>query len=219
MVQLQLRSILLAIAAQLGLTGRLAAQSVAGVQQSSVASDTAGDTVGVLRPGDIIRLKIWREPDLSGDFTIDEHGMTVLPKLGPVRVTDHPPGGLRQWLVSSYAAYLRNPSIDVTLLRRVNVQGAVRTPGLYNADPTVRMADVLALAGGVADEGKTDQVLLIRDGKTRTLKLTDETTLAGTTIRSGDQIVVPRKSWFSRNPWVVGVGVSSALGVIRLLSD
>ena len=46
-------------------------------------SDTSG---GTLKPGDVVRLKIWREPDLSGDFVVDEHGGVVVPKLGRVPV-------------------------------------------------------------------------------------------------------------------------------------
>ena len=30
--------------------------------------------VDPLRPGDVVRLRIWREPDMSGDFAVDEIG-------------------------------------------------------------------------------------------------------------------------------------------------
>src|ERR1700677_767450 len=50
-----------------------------------VASDTSAGSATLL-PGDIVRLRIWREPDLSGDFPVDERGTVVFPKIGPTAV-------------------------------------------------------------------------------------------------------------------------------------
>src|SRR5688572_13731441 len=83
-----------------------------------------------LRPGDIIRLRIWREPDLTGEFPVGADGIVVLPKLGPLRATGEAPQELERRIVEMYGRYLRNPSIEVIFLRRINIQGAVRQPGL-----------------------------------------------------------------------------------------
>jgi len=112
----------------------------------------------------MVRLRIWREPDLSGEYPVDERGEVVFPKIGPMLVTRLSADSLRLQLVQTYSTYLRDPSIEVTLLRRVNVQGAVKTPGLYQVDQTQTVADVLAQAGGATPDGKADRVELIRDG-------------------------------------------------------
>jgi hypothetical protein len=36
----------------------------------------------LLRPGDVIRLNIWREPDMSGEYVIDEAGSVIFPRVG-----------------------------------------------------------------------------------------------------------------------------------------
>src|SRR5437016_2797709 len=87
-----------------------------------------------MRPGDIVRVRIWREPDLSGDYMIDENGILTLPRLGTRAVVDQSPDLLKQTLIVDYAKYLLEPTIEVTILRRVNVIGAVARPGLYPAD-------------------------------------------------------------------------------------
>jgi protein involved in polysaccharide export with SLBB domain len=168
-----------------------------------------------LRPGDLVRLRIWREPDLSGDFQVDESGHVVLPKLGPVAVDMMSRDSLRRSLLAAYAAYLRNPSIDVILLRRVNVGGAVKNPGLYPVDPTMTIADALALAGGATGDGRRDRVDLIRGGDKLMVKLDPATRLGATPIRSGDQLYVPLRSWISRNQGLV-IGTVTAITALTV---
>ena len=85
-----------------------------------------------------MRLRIWREPDLPGDFAVNESGIVVLPKLGPRRVVAENPDSLKAWVVCSYANFLRNPSIEVLLVRRIQVLGAVKNPVLYPVEPMIR---------------------------------------------------------------------------------
>lgn len=40
----------------------------------------------LLRPGDIIRLSVWREPSITGDYVVDERGRLSLPYLGEIEV-------------------------------------------------------------------------------------------------------------------------------------
>jgi polysaccharide export outer membrane protein len=170
-----------------------------------------------VRPGDLIRLKIWREPDMSGDIAVDEAGVATLPRLGPLRVTNLPGDSLKRMLIRSYAKYLRDPSVDITVLRRVTVLGAVRTPNVYHVEPTMTVADALALAGGAAPDGKLDQVELRRRGGGEPVKLSRRARLADTPIRSGDELYVPQRSWLSRNAGLVLGGVGTTLSVLYFI--
>jgi polysaccharide export outer membrane protein len=206
------------LAAALTLAGASRALAHAHDWRSTADSDEIStDTTNMLRPGDVIRLRIWREPDLSGDFPIDETGVVVFPKIGPQQVTADGPESLKSKLVSAYRVYLRNPSIDVTLLRRVTILGAVRTPGLFPLDPTTTVADALALAGGAMPQGNPDKIAVIRDGQQVTTKLSQQTRIADSPIRSGDQIYVPERSWMSRNTGLVATGLSAGVSLIIAL--
>jgi polysaccharide export outer membrane protein len=173
----------------------------------------------VLRPGDLVRLRIWREPDLSGDFKIDEAGKVVLPKLGLIDVGHISLDSLKQHLVASYQTYLRNPTIEVTLLRQVKVLGSVRNPGMYPVDPAARVADAVAAAGGATADGKQDQVYLVRAPEHLRLKLSGDAVIADTPIRSGDQLVVPERSWVSRNPGLVLAYITALTGLAWTLGQ
>lgn len=193
------------------------AQATSAPPAALSAQRGARDSAGTLRPGDIVRLRIWREPDLSGDFPVDEGGLVVFPKIGPLKVVGESPMWLKDTLVKSYQVYLRNPSIDVILLRRVNVLGAVRNPGLYPVDPTMLIADVIAAAGGATPQGKSDEVQLLRGGKTVTANLTGGTLVADLHIQSGDQLFVPERSWVSRNSGVVAAALSATVSLFIAL--
>ena len=173
------------------------------------AAATAAHAPDVLRPGDVVRLRIWREPELSGDFTVDAAGVVTLPKVGPVQATDQPVDSLQAKLLKAYKVYLTQPSIEVIPLRRIQVTGAVRNPGLYTVDPTMRIADVIALAGGAAPNGRRDRVVLVRGATTIHSRLSPDARFTQVPLRSGDQLFVPERSWISRNPGVV-VGALSA---------
>jgi polysaccharide export outer membrane protein len=154
---------------------------------------------------------------MSGDFAVDETGGVVLPRLGPMKVTDDSPESLKARLVKAYSAFLNHSSIDVTLLRRLQVLGAVRNPGLYPVDATMTVADALALAGGTTPQGHPDRVELVRNGERLEARLSRNTQLTGTQIRSGDQIFVPERSWISRNTGVVTAGITASVSIIVAL--
>jgi polysaccharide biosynthesis/export protein len=182
--------------------------------EGSVSALRPADGVSALRPGDIVRLRIWREPDLSGDFPVDESGQIVFPKIGAIVVEAVSADSLKRMLVSSYSAYLRDPAVEVTLLRRVTILGAVRNPGLYPLDLTMTVSDAMAIAGGAAADGRADRVELRRDGEKLTVDLSAQTRLGDTPIRAGDQLYFPQRSWISRNPGIVAGSLTAMTGLI-----
>jgi protein involved in polysaccharide export with SLBB domain len=163
----------------------------------------------VLYPGDIVRLKIWREPDLSGDYDVNVHGEAVFPKIGTLHVTDMTVDSLQRLLVSTYSEYLKNPAIEITPLRRVTVLGAVKNPGLYPVDPTMSVADAIALAGGATPDGNQKRLELIRNGKKQNVAVTTSEQIGTTEIRSGDELFIPERSWIARNGYIVGAVIGA----------
>lgn len=197
------------------LTGAVSASSA--LAQDSTALLRERGAGAELRAGDIVRLRIWREPDLSGDFQISEQGVAVFPKLGPRFVAGLPVDSLEAELIAGYREYLRNPSINVIALRRINVLGAVRNPGLYPVDFTMTIADAVALAGGATPQGVPDRVELLRNGERVTARLTSGTRLADARIQSGDQLYVPERTWVSRNSGVVAASISAVVSLFIAL--
>lgn len=159
-----------------------------------------------LLPGDVISVQIWREEDLSGQFQVDQDGKVILPLLGEKIVTGVSPEALRDQLTEEYGEYLVNTSVNVVLLRRINVLGEVRNPGVYVVDATESIAGLIARAQGISPDGNANDIQLQRNGVTTRTDLSGSLSITAAGIRSGDQIVVGKRSWISRNfPSVVGI--------------
>ncbi len=169
--------------------------------------------VTALLPGDALALRFWREPALDGEYVIDDRGIALLPLLGEFRATGMPVNVLRQDVLERYSRELADGGVRVTPLRRVPIVGAVRNPGIYHVDPTVRVADALALAGGPTEDGRSDRIILMRGGHEIPISLDGR--LPGTgQFRSGDQIFVSQRSWIYRNSATLVGGLISATAII-----
>jgi polysaccharide export outer membrane protein len=105
--------------------------------RAAALGQARGGEDATLLPGDVVRVQIWKEEDLSGDYMIDENGTITLPLLGQQRVAGMPVSRLRDTLIEQYRVQLRNPSINITPLRRLHVLGEVQKPGIYPVDLTV----------------------------------------------------------------------------------
>jgi len=186
-------------------------------QQGGAASSLEEESNTPVFPGDEIQLRIWREPDMSGNYLVGPNGMITVPLLGTVKVTDRPISEVKDELIQGYSQYLRTPSIEVYPLRRVEIGGAVNNPSLYRVDPTVTVFGALALAGGPRPNGKPDEVQLRRAGEILTTFVDGGALLANSPIRSGDQLFVPERSWFERNSNVLTAGISASVSIFIAL--
>jgi len=173
-----------------------------------------GDAATTLLPGDGLGVQIWREPDLSGHFIVDEEGIVTLPLLGRIQVTGISVPELRERLLAGYGEELRNPSITITPLRRIHVLGEVNRPGLLEVDPTITLAGAVALAGGANFEGDLRKLRIMRDGEVLLAEVGPEAELATVGIRSGDQIFVDRRRWIDRHSTFL---VSSTIGIAGII--
>ncbi len=127
----------------------------------------------VLGAGDVVRVSVYQNQDLTLETRITESGAISYPLLGQVRL-----GGLSVPQAEKLIAdglkngnFVRQPqvSILVTQVRgnQASVLGMVNRPGRYPIEQTgMRLSELLATAGGIA-QGGSDQVVLsgMRDRK------------------------------------------------------
>jgi polysaccharide export outer membrane protein len=156
-----------------------------------------------MRPGDVLRISVWPDAQLGGEFPVEVDGNAYLPFLGAVRAIGIPGDELRRQIREGYQTAQRNAVVTVTPLYRIGVTGAVRRPSAYLVPPTDGFFDVIATAGGFDIRAKEDQVSVVREGQVIVLNAEDairrgETLpLEALSLRSGDQIIVP----FGALPW------------------
>lgn len=195
------------------LPGALGAQSsVSGVPASLPAVSEP-----VLQPGDVVRITVWRKPELSGEFTIRGDGSIANPFYGSVQAAGIPISTAEARVRSHVERYEANPWVLVEPLLRVSVRGEVRQPNLYTLTPETTVLQAVMLAGGPTDRGELRGIRLIRDGATIAVDLSrPDASAAQSPVRSGDQIVVPRKRQLFRDFIAPAASVTGA--VIAILN-
>ncbi len=179
----------------------------------NISPDTSPVT---LAPGDSIRIAVWRYEQYSGVFGIGTDGAIAHPLYQDVHATDIPLSGLDAAITDVLREFIDEPNLVVEPLFQVVVVGTVILPGTYAMHPATTLVQAVARAGGPGLNAKTDAVVLLREEPGRgivsqKLNLTDPSNLAfRETIRSGDQIVVPTKTW-TTGLFIALVGAAAAV--------
>ena len=152
------------------------------------AANAAGDYR--LGPGDKVRVIVFGEDDLGGEYEVDGSGFVRLPLIGQVKAS----GDSAHVLEASIAAalkngYLNDPhvSVEVTTYRPFYIIGAVAKPGEYPYVNHMNALNAVAVAGGFTTEAKDSVVYVRHEGSTQEQRLAaDQSTL----IRPGDVVRV-----------------------------
>jgi polysaccharide export outer membrane protein len=150
---------------------------------------------------------------LSETVTVNDRGQVPLPKIGIFEVSPFTIQALEDSLRGRYAEFLRTPAIEVTVLRRLTVAGEVIRPNMYYVDVSTSLREALSVAGGMTENAKRDNVYLMRDGAHVDLPNWQNNDTRVAELRSGDQLMVGRKSWLSIN----ALGATTTLVVVASL--
>jgi polysaccharide export outer membrane protein len=178
-------------------------------QQSPPTIIAPPSSTYTLRPGDVLRVEVWGQQQFSGQFLVDETGHLQYPVLGDIQVSNLTVAALRDRMRQGLEQIFKSPFVTVAPLFRMAVLGEVRAPGLYTVDPTLSVLDVVAMAGGPSPSGNMNKIRLLRAGHEQELSFGQGRSLQEMGVRSGDQIVVSRKS-FARED------VTFVLGVLQV---
>ena len=185
-----------------------------------------------IAPMDTLTVKVFKMPDLSGDYEVDLAGNISMPLIGETRAYDLTTAQLDDALTHRLGEkYLENPDVSVGIKsstrRNVTVDGAVNKAGSYAVNGPTTLMQAVAAAGGASEGANVRRVAIFRTiGGQRQAAGTEEperrpeppTRAAGTSRRDrgghGDRWAItgqrrhqdPRSSRRSRPaaPWASG---------------
>ena len=181
----------------------------------------------VLGAGDVIRVSVYQNADLTLETRVAESGSISFPLLGQIKL-----GGLTVPRAEKVIAdglrngnFVRQPqvSILVTQVRgnQASVLGMVNRPGRYPIEQTgMRLSELLAMAGGVA-QGGSDLVSLngVREGRAFRVVI-DLPNLFAASARANDPVIVNGDTvYVDRMPMVYIYGEVQRPGAMRLERD
>lgn len=166
---------------------------------SAAATATGADDQAVappelkLSPGDKLRVTVFGEDKLSGDFDIDPSGYVSVPLGGTVMAAGLSKRELEDVLTKKFKGdYLRDPkvTVDVVSFRPFYILGEVEKPGEYPYKGNLNVLTAIAIAGGSTFRASNSTVQIKRANET---KLRDYPLAAAIPIYPGDLIRVPER--------------------------
>ena len=183
---------------------------------AQVGPDTLPEpNIGVLRPGDQLIVRVFREEHYSGDFLIDSRGFVQIPGVGSIQAAGLEPDQIKQKIMEGLIqAGLSEPSLSVSPMIRVSVVGEVRDPGVKPVEPGTTLLTMLAAVGGPTDRADLEKAHVIRDGRPYPVDLTEAISgspTGGIKLFSNDVLVVPRKTGWTRENVTLLMGAMTAL--------
>lgn len=131
-----------------------------------LAGQQQGDGGYRLGPRDRVAIRVFEEPGLSGEFTVNEDGTVRLPLVGNVSAEGLTEDGFAAHLKEVLEnQLLQRASVSVEILefrsRPIAVLGAVRQPGNLNFSGRLTLIEVITAAGGLTD-GHGDSIHILR---------------------------------------------------------
>lgn len=149
-----------------------------------------------LGPGDQVRITVFGQQDLTGEYSVDGSGMLAFPLIGQIKAGGLTANELERVITKKLSPdYLKNPSVSVQVLsyRPFYIVGEVKKPGGYAYVSGMTAINAVALAGGFtyrAREGSFYLDRMEKDGKKKRIDATPDTP-----VEPGDVITV-RERYF-----------------------
>lgn len=162
----------------------------ASLAASAMATNSNAYTLG---PGDRLRIKVFNEQELSGEFDVDSVGKINMPLVGEIPVAKMTIAQVTNSIVDKLnTGYLRDPKVSVEVMnyRPFFILGEVMKPGNYPYVNGMTAVNAVAVAGGYTYRADKDSLTVVRAGdQSKTEYQLDETGA----VYPGDVVRVPER--------------------------
>ncbi len=172
---------------------------------------------GVYRivPGDKISVKLFYNPDLNQDVTVQPDGTISLLLVHEVRVAGLSSEELRKIVARDYTKYLQQAEVSVVVRNaagnKIFVGGEVAKPTMELLGGPTTVLQAVYMAGGFLPGARTDEVIVFRrgaDNKPFQIALNIKDAMKGVDLSQDiylqpyDMVIVPRSNIADVDLWV-----------------
>lgn len=167
-------------------------------------NSTAPDASYTVKPGDMLQIAVWKEPELQGPVLVQPDGKFSFPLVGQVDARGKTPAQLQQEIGTRLAHYITDPVVTVSLSQingnKVYVLGQVAHPGAFVVNPRVDVMQAISMAGGTTPFAALGNIKILRrgeDGSQTAIPFNYNDVAHGNDLsqdiilRAGDVVVVP----------------------------
>jgi polysaccharide export outer membrane protein len=176
---------------------------VAKASQLSSSTPVATDPDYKIGPQDMLRIDVWKEPDISRIVPVRPDGKITLPLVNDVQASGLTTTQLAGKIAEGLKKYITSPQVTVGVTeinsRKIFVQGEVAHPGAFPLLPNMTVLQVLASAGGFTQFAREKKIYILRmeDGRQVKHPFNYKEAVSGKNVEQniilegGDIIVVP----------------------------
>lgn len=173
---------------------------------TSSPNDAAAYIIG---PTDVVRISVWRNPDLSVEVPVRPDGNISAPLVGDIQAAGKSPEQLASSIKQELEVYIREPEVTVIVtsmgsnefVDRVRVTGAVRSPISVPYRQGMTVMDMVLSAGGPTEFAQGEQARLYRKHQGSIVAipvnlnaiLTDGDISTNYTMHPGDILTIPER--------------------------
>lgn len=159
----------------------------------STPDDVAEPVEYRLGPGDQLRITVFNEADLTGQYIVGSQGSISYPLVGEVRAAGLTVAEFSDSLRQALLQFIRQPnvSVEVANYRPFFILGEVQRPGTYPYSASLTVLNAVATAGGFTYRANQSRVFIrhANEQEERAYPLTIATpVLPGDTIRIGERL-------------------------------
>jgi polysaccharide export outer membrane protein len=171
---------------------------------TTAGADSAAQPVNpqtyLIGPEDILRIEVFRDPDMSRMVNVRPDGKITLPLIGDLQAEGLTPERLGVQLKEALSQFNNNPEVTITVLavnsKSFMVTGKVNRTGKFPLVMPIRIFDALGLTGGFQDFANTKKITIVRGADRLYFNYNDyvkgkkEALNQNIWIQSGDTILV-----------------------------
>ncbi len=160
-------------------------------QPTVVASSSSRINDYTLGVDDKLRLTVFGEKDLSGEFSVSSTGTISMPLIGEVQAAGKTVSQVQTDITRKLSdGYMKNPkvSLEVEGYRPFFIVGEILKPGSYNYVNGMLVINAVALAGGYTYRADKDDIRLRHAGSDVEEKVGEDSA-----VQPGDVITIPER--------------------------
>ena len=151
----------------LSVSGAITSLPANALAQAQPVSPASAAESYVLGSNDRVRLKVYGEPDIAGEYEVDNNGNVSIPLAGHIRAAGLTTRQLERVIASALSkGIVRDPrvNVEVALYRPYYILGEVKKGGEYPYRLGLTVMDAVASAGGFTYRANENKVYLRRSG-------------------------------------------------------
>ncbi len=126
----------------------------------------AQDPNYTVKPGDLLSISVWKEPDLQKATLVRPDGAFSFPLVGEVDAKGKTVADLNKTLSQRLTKFISDPVVSVSVQEikgnKVYVLGQVNKPGEFIMNPSVDVMQVLSMAGGTTPFASLGDIVVLR---------------------------------------------------------